>query len=390
LAEGPPDVALYRRAQEVFGEVLDLPPGARGAHIAARCADDPVLAELVRRLVAADETYADFDEVAESVAVPSVVEEEGDAVPERIGRFHVIEELGRGAMGVVYEAEQELPRRRVAIKTLLPLRRSPRALAQFRVEVDALGRVLHPGIPQIYEVFETEQGVPAMVMERVEGTPLMQAVWLLDFDDRARMLAAMCEAVDHAHRHGVIHRDLKPDNVLVTPSGQPKVLDFGIARLDDASVPRAGTLAYIAPEALLGEPPGVATDVYGLGAVGWELVTGEPPVPMQAGDDIDAMVRAKQRGPGAAPDVPPALVAILRRALSGTPGDRPHSARAMAQDIRDVIEPEDDEDEVMLAFEDEAPTRGTPGRQVPSFGVGVLLGMVLHALVSLALAAALG
>ena len=119
-----------------------------------------------------------------------------------IGQIRVDKLVGEGGMGAVFRGYDLRLERPVAVKTLHPLMRSAKARAQFGTEVDALGRVLHPGIPQVYEVFDTEDGVPAMAMELVDGGPLLQAVYLLDFDQRAEMLAKVCDAVDHAHRHG--------------------------------------------------------------------------------------------------------------------------------------------------------------------------------------------
>lgn len=341
----PLDVDAYRRARAVFDEVVDLPRVQRGSEI-ARLTQDPEVVALVERLLAADDEAGDDDLIPSGTAW-ATAELDDDEPPDRLGQFRILRELGRGAMGVVYEAEQDAPRRRVAVKTLHPLKRSDRARDQFRTEVDALGRVLHPGIPQVYEVFETEDGIPAMAMELVDGGPLLQAVYLLDWPARAEMLAMLCDAVDHAHRHGVIHRDLKPDNVLVTPAGQPKVLDFGVARLDGTYLPLAGTLAYLAPEQLEGAPPDVASDVYGLGAVGWEIVTGTRPVALRDDEDLAALAGRKRSLPDAPGEVPTDLVALLHRALAADPGARFHSARSMAQALR--------------ALAAEAPVATTPG-----------------------------
>ncbi|MCB9663093.1 MAG: serine/threonine protein kinase [Alphaproteobacteria bacterium] len=340
MAEGGIDVDRYRRAREIFDEVGELEPGERVDEAARRSGEDPALAALVRRLVEADlKAEAEGPATADDASGDDV-----SGLPERLGRFRILREIGRGGMGVVYEAEQEAPRRRVAVKTMLPLRHSRRVRAQFGTEVDALGRVLHPGIPQVYEVFETDDGVPAMAMELVEGAPLLQAVYLLDPAGRAEMLAKLCEAVDHAHRRGVIHRDLKPDNVLVTPAGQPKVLDFGIARLGEDFLPRAGTLSYLAPEQLEGAEPDVAADVYGLGAVGWEIMTGRKPVPTRSEESLPALAERKRAPLPEAPEVPDPLRAVLAQALHPEPQRRFASARSMARALREAVAPADEDD----------------------------------------------
>lgn len=246
-------------------------------------------------------------------------------------------ELGRGGMGVVYEAEQDLPRRRVALKTLLHAR--PERVALFRNEVQAMAEVLHPGIPQIYEVFEADGRVFA-AMELVEGDLLLDAVAAryATLDDKLGLLLGITDAVAHANARGVVHRDLKPSNVLVTHGGQPKVIDFGIARVRDVDGPRgSGTVNYVAPEQLAGEEGDARADVYSLGALAWCVLLGEPPVATQ-GMDVDATIAAK-RVPLTLPlKLPIEVGAILVRALAPRPEDRYANAADLADDLKRYIE----------------------------------------------------
>lgn len=334
------DEALYRRAREVFDEVIVLPAQAREEAIAQAVGDHPTLAGLVRRLVAFD-TQAGLLDTVDGVGLSRVVVDTAqvDVMPAEIGGLRILRELGRGGMGVVYEAEQDRPRRRVAVKTLSPLSRSPEALALFTTEVDALARVLHPGIPQVYEVLEVD-GMPYMSMEHVDGVPLLHAVFLLDLPDRARLLADIADAVEHAHRRGVIHRDLKPSNVLVTADGQPKVLDFGIARLDERYKPGIGTLVYLAPDQFSETPPDARSDVYSLGAMAWEVLVGVPPFHDKA-SSAELLYRAKVTAapPALPPEVPQAWVEVVLRALSPFPEDRYPTADAFAQAMRRLADP---------------------------------------------------
>ena len=183
----------------------------------------------------------------------------------RLGGFLVLHALGSGGMGVVYAAQQERPRRTVAIKVLRRGFRHPEILRRFEHEAEMLGRLQHPGIAQVYAFMPGDRATPAhLVMELVAGPPMTDyaRAQQLSIADRVGLIVKLAEAVQHAHDRGVIHRDLKPANVLVADGGQPKVLDFGIARATGADVQRItlqtahgqlmGTLAYMSPEQLRG------------------------------------------------------------------------------------------------------------------------------------------
>jgi serine/threonine protein kinase len=156
----------------------------------------------------------------------------GDS-PSRIGGYRILRLIGEGGMGAVYEAEQERPRRIVALKMIKPGLATAQMLRRFEQESQVLGRLQHPGIAQIYEAGTTDAGhglQPYLAMELVRGTTLDEHVAEKRLDNRARLelMARICDAVEHAHQKGVIHRDLKPANILVDESGQPKILDFGL------------------------------------------------------------------------------------------------------------------------------------------------------------------
>src|SRR6266478_708222 len=163
----------------------------------------------------------------------------GAFTPFQVGRYRVLRLIGEGGMGAVYEAEQDHPRRNVALKLIKAGLASPSLLYRFEHEAEMLGRLQHPGIAQIYEAGTAETGVgpqPFFAMEFVHGRPLTAFATGLGVRERLELLARVCDAVHHAHQRGIIHRDLKPANILVDQTGQPKVLDFGVARATDADL----------------------------------------------------------------------------------------------------------------------------------------------------------
>jgi len=162
-------------------------------------------------------------------------------LPANIGRYRILQVLGEGGMGVVYEAEQEQPRRTVALKVTKPGLASTELLRRFEQESRALARLQHPAIAQIYEAGTADAGFgpqPYFAMEIIRGRPLRDYAedHRLNTRQRLQLMARICEAIQHAHQRGLIHRDLKPDNILVDEAGQPKVLDFGVARVTDSDV----------------------------------------------------------------------------------------------------------------------------------------------------------
>ena len=213
--------------------------------------------------------------------------------PHSIGRYRIRALVGEGGMGAVYEAEQENPRRTVALKVIRSALAAPELRRRFAQESQALGRLQHPGIAQIYEAgaAETELGPqPYFAMELIRGAPLLEYARRrgLNTRQRADLMVKVCEAADHAHQRGIIHRDLKPGNILVDETGQPKILDFGVARVTDSDANSTrqtnvgevvGTLAYMSPEQILADPQKLdaRSDVYALGVLLYELLAGRLP-----------------------------------------------------------------------------------------------------------------
>ncbi|PWU10955.1 MAG: hypothetical protein C5B51_03515 [Terriglobia bacterium] len=214
-------------------------------------------------------------------------------LPGNIGHYRILRLLGEGGMGIVYEAEQQHPRRIVALKIIKPGLTSSELLRRFEQESQALGRLQHPGIAQIYEAGTEDTGFgpqPYFAMEFIRGLSLIQYADAehLNAGQRLELMAKVAEAVDHAHQRGLIHRDLKPGNILVDETGQPKVLDFGVARATDSDTQATrqtelgqlvGTLSYMSPEQVLADPLELDTrsDVYALGVVLYQLLAGRLP-----------------------------------------------------------------------------------------------------------------
>ncbi len=239
------------------------------------------------------------------------------------GDYEPLRELGEGAFGVVWEAQQTRPvRRRVALKILKGGRATREVLRRFEAEKQALARMDHPGIARVFDAGSTPDGLPFVAMELVDGAPITEHCERLGpaVEDKIRLLLQVCDAASHAHSKGVIHRDIKPSNILVDAGGRAKLIDFGIARaveeplVDTLAGTRdgqvVGTLAYMSPEqaASRGAEVDVRSDVYSLAAVLYELLTGSAPLGVRSTGttDLETKLRALRE---AAPPRPSALIA---------------------------------------------------------------------------------
>ena len=281
-----------------------------------------------------------------------------DPPPSQIGSYQILREIGRGGMGAVYEALQAQPRRRVALKLIRADQMSEELLRRFSIEVQALGRLVHAGIARIYEggTTETNSGPqPYFVMELIEGLPLDEyvATRRIGIRECVTLVATVSEAVHHAHQQDVIHRDLKPANILVDKSGQPKILDFGVARMIVAeqlstAVPThtqlgaiVGTLQYMSPEQAEGDPDHFdqRSDVYTLGVILYKLLAGRLPYRF-AGGFIDAVSAIHGATPDRLGDIDPRLRGdlerVVTRALAKEREQRYQTAQAFADDLRRV------------------------------------------------------
>jgi hypothetical protein len=261
------------------------------------------------------------------------------------GDYEILSELGRGGMGVVYKAWQKSLKRTVALKMIRGGAHAGREdLGRFKTEAESVARLRHPNIVQIHEVGE-QDGLPYFSLEFVEGGTLADRVagTPLDGTAAARLVQTLAEAVHHAHVNGVVHRDLKPGNVLLTADGTPKVTDFGLAkRLDEAGQTQSnsilGTPSYMAPEQAAGKNKevGAPADVYALGAVLYELLTGRPP--FRAATPLDTVLQVVSAEPAAPrllnPKIRRDLETICLKCLQKEPHKRYASAAALADDLR--------------------------------------------------------
>ncbi len=360
------DIDRARLAQSIFTEALGRPRSQRDTLVAEACRDDEALAASVRSLLAASERHASFLEspaLARAQITLAAEPRSAAPVPQAIGDYLVVGVLGAGGMATVYEAVQENPNRRVALKVMHDGLNGTDAHLRFQLEAATLAQLQHPGIAQIYEAGYAQLGhaapTPFFVMELVkEALPFTEYArrHSLTLRQRLAMFAALCEAVLHGHQHGIIHRDLKPANVLVGVDGLAKVIDFGIARATEAAPGGAssltvyadairliGTLNYMSPEQCT-RPQNIdiRADVYSLGVMLFELVTDRLPHDLTSCSMPEAMrIIACDEPPRASVFCKEAvgdLDAIIAKAMNKEPEHRYAGAGALAVDIQSFLD----------------------------------------------------
>jgi eukaryotic-like serine/threonine-protein kinase len=368
----PPDPGRWERVQALFHEVAALPEREREEALRQRTPEDPGLREEVQELLAGDARgWTLLDEgvapVADRILSRTPVEGlEG----ERFGPYRIVAFLGEGGMGTVYRVARDDLGSEAALKLLRDAALSPVRRARFLSEQRTLARLRHPGIAHLLDAGTLAGGTPWFVMELVEGEPLDAHLQTADssLEGRLHLFRQIAEAVRHAHAHAVIHRDLKPSNILVRPDGTVKLIDFGIAKLlsedgGGASRPdltRTGltplTPAHAAPEQLRGEEVGVHTDVYGLGLLLYQILTGVAPFDLAGRSSSEAVRILTETAPprpsgmaarGPEGEARPArgvsrgrwadLDALCQVALHPDPTRRYPSAEAMLRDVDHLL-----------------------------------------------------
>jgi serine/threonine protein kinase len=320
----------------LFTEAKDLEPRAQLAFIDRVTARDPELARELLSILDDNMVTALRTGGVKPAVVPisQRVEIPGYALKGR---------LGQGGMGTVYSAQDELTRRQVAIKVLE--QRDEDSLGRFRAEATIMEQLDHPGIARVLATGDARSR-PYIVMEHIKGVTLDAYVAMMTptLAEKLTLFAAICDAVEHAHRCGVVHRDLKPKNVMVREDGEVAILDFGIARTDhSAGLTRDGDLLgtplYMCPEQAMGKAIAVdaRSDVYSLGVILFELISGGPPYDLRGKPLAVAMKTILTEPPKPLAD--PALDALCRGALAKQSAERTASAAALAAGVRAYLTP---------------------------------------------------
>ncbi len=341
--------------RRIFDEAIEIPPEERGRLLERLCADRPELRRDVDRLLAAYERFGDVfesDDNADPVEFPAVPH----GVPTVVGAYRIERQIGEGGAGAVYLATRDDGEftKTVAIKLLRPGLTSVEIVRRFRNERQILAAIDHPYIAKLLDGGSTSDGLPFVVMEYIDGLPI--DVYCeerqLSVGDRLRLFCKVCGAVQFAHQNLVIHRDIKPGNILVTGDGTPKLLDFGIAklvnpralspRLDVTAVDsRPMTPEYASPEQIRGEPITTASDVYLLGVLLYRLLTGQRPYQPRTEDLADLAsaicnqepIPPSEAGDRRARSLKGDLDNIILKALRKEPARRYGTAQELAADV---------------------------------------------------------
>jgi serine/threonine protein kinase len=351
----------HDRITKIFIEACELPQDKREQFVVQQADGDKDIASRVMEMLEADSDETDGQLLSDQVIDAGMQFQIEDGIvseqsPGETSRFRIIREIGRGGMGIVYEAMQLQPERRVAIKVIRSGLISSQAKLRFNREAQLLGRLQHAGIAQIYEagsLHDEDGDQPFIAMELVDGVPIKAfcVKQNLNIKQRLELIEKIADALHHAHQKGVIHRDLKPDNVLVVSgeSPQPKILDFGVARVSSSEslAPITiqehhqiiGTLDYMSPEQVSGSADvDIRTDVYALGVLAFELISGKRPFDLSGLPVVAAARVITDQAPERLSSIDTALrgdiETLISKAMSHDPEERYQSAAELSADIR--------------------------------------------------------
>ncbi len=344
------DPELWKRITALLDEFLELEETECEARLAQLRSESPFIAAEVERLLRADRSGQDPFGKPPAQWAHDFIETlaQGEAASQRFGPWKVLRTIGRGGMGVVFLAERVEGdfEQRVALKVLDRPDPEGKLARRFEQERRILAPLEHPNIARLLDGGTTEKGVPWFAMEYIDGESITHwcANLKLGVPERIDLFIDVCQAVAHAHSRLVVHRDLKPSNILVSTAGQVKLVDFGIAKLlaeEAEAVDRTQTVArlltprYASPEQIRGEPVTTSSDVYALGTVLYELLSGEPPFAAMATTEReweDAILSADL--PSLPSSLPSDLGTIVEKALRKEPEHRYRSAEALAEDLQ--------------------------------------------------------
>ncbi|HYX19800.1 MAG TPA: protein kinase [Thermoanaerobaculia bacterium] len=342
----------WRRVKEILDAALERPESARPDCVAAACGGDAALRANVESLVRAADGDAGLLDATNAVAGGVEVPEPPTRAGERVGAYELVGEIARGGMGVVYlarRADDEF-QKNVAIKLMRSGLFSELDVRRFRSERQIVAALDHPNIARLLDGGTGAAGEPYFVMEYVEGRPLLEHCRAngVTLPQRLGLFREICATVQYAHQHLVVHRDLKPGNILVTADGSVRLLDFGIAKLlsqadgaeagePTATLERMLTPEYASPEQVRGQPVTTASDVYSLGVILYELIADEKPYRIETGDPADLLRLVCEQDPDRpstrAAGISSDLDAIVLKAMRKEPERRYASAAALSEDV---------------------------------------------------------
>lgn len=345
----------WQKVNEVFQEAVELDPDKQKSYLEKACADDDSLLQQVETLLAANDQAGTFiaGNAAEDVAHLITVHDTQIPSGESLGNYEIVSVLGSGGMGRVYLAKDSKLNRSIAVKTL-PSSFSGESdyVKRFQTEAKAAANLNHPNVATVYSVEETDENQTLITMEYVEGKPLSESIPTNGFEQRTflELFVAISDALSHAHEKGIVHRDIKPGNIMVTPKGTPKILDFGLARINKTASNEHSTLsltktgqvmgtpAYMSPEQAEGKEADHRSDIFSLGVVMYEAISGEKPF---KGDNYASVVSnlLKNEPMNIAdikPEIPYLLSRLIMKCLSKDPRYRYQSMNEVHVLLREV------------------------------------------------------